>query len=81
MHETLGMCRVGGGQDIGAGDTAGSAAEVNVLGREQSDTGVVMLSVVPGKERPAETASIQNGAEAIGEIRTVRSERGLAEQR
>ena len=44
---------------------------VDGLRREQSDAGVMMLCVIPGKEDLAETPAILDAAEPIGEVRPV----------
>ena len=46
-------------------------AVVDGLRRVQSDAGVMMLRVIPGKEDLAETSALLDAAEPIGEVRHI----------
>ena len=53
------------------GQDAGGLAVVDHGGSHQTESGMMMLVVVPGKEGLAEPASIFDGTEAVGEARAV----------
>ncbi len=78
--EALGVQRVGGLEDDATTcpDELGPVV-VDVGGRVEADAGVAVLVVVPSEKTPAKGVRVLEGAEALGEVRTVleRAELGL----
>jgi hypothetical protein len=71
-HESFGMACIGAAQHgLAALDHGVGVAVVQDLGREQTDTAVPMLPVVPREEGLAEAASTLDRAEALRELRSI----------
>ena len=72
VHKALGMRRIGRREHVRAlGAHGGGLAEVDDGRREKAEPTVVMCLVVPREKHLAERATVFEGSEAVGELRTV----------
>ena len=71
-HEALGAGGIGGGEDVlPLADDLGRATEVDLSGREQADTAMPVLQVVPREEPAAEVLRLLDAGEPAGEAGVV----------